>query len=105
VYNADQTNVYYSMEGSYTWAETGTKNVPIRGADSTQRLTVLLCANMEGGKVAPYLIFKGKDGDRGRVRREVLAPPAGYPVSCIYAVQAKAWMDEDKMLDWIRRVW
>jgi DDE superfamily endonuclease len=72
----------------YTLAERGTNNFPIRGAE-----------------VAPYLIFNGKDGDRGRVRREVLAPPAGYPVNCIYAVQSKVWMDKEKMLDWIRRVW
>jgi hypothetical protein len=104
VYNADQTNVFYSMESSYTYAERGAKTVAVKGADSTARLTVMLCANMEGGKVAPYLIFKGSTNQRGRISRELRAKD-GYPQELEYAVQARAWMDEAKMIDWIERVW
>jgi DDE superfamily endonuclease len=104
VYNADQTNVFYSMPSTYTLAQRGAKTVPIKGANSTSRLTVMLCANMEGGKVPPYLIFKGSVKERAPINRE-LSTKDGHPQNMEYAVQPKAWMDEAKMLDWIERVW
>jgi hypothetical protein len=59
VYNADQTNVFFPMESSYTLADRGAKMVLIKGALILSRLTVMICTNMDGGKVAPFLIFKG----------------------------------------------
>jgi DDE superfamily endonuclease len=104
VYNADQTNVFYSMPSNTTLAPRGSTTVSIRGAKSTSRLTVMLCANMEGGKVPPYLIFKGSVKDRAPINREITAK-SGHPENMEYAVQPKAWMDEAKMIDWIERVW
>jgi DDE superfamily endonuclease len=111
VYNADQTNVFFSMESNFTWAERGARTVSIKGADSSSRLTAMLCANMAGGKVDPFLIFKGsvkKSGhlikqlnrmERGEIERD------GFPLGVKYSVQPKAWMDGSKMLEWIDRVW
>ena len=67
VYNADQTNVFYSMESHYTYHTKGAKTVPIKGADSSSRLTAILCANMAGEKIPPYLVFKGSTGRSARI--------------------------------------
>jgi hypothetical protein len=40
IYNADQTNVYFSLESVYTYAEMGSKTVSVRAVDSSQRCTV-----------------------------------------------------------------
>jgi hypothetical protein len=104
IFNADQTNVYFSMETSFTLAAKGSKTVAIKGADSTARLTVMLCASMDGEKIPPYVIFKGSAKRTGRIIHE-LENKEGYPADLEYSVQPKAWMDEEKMLDWIYRVW
>lgn len=105
IYNADQTNVYYSMESNYTYAETGSRSVSIRGAESAQRCTVMLAVNASGSnKLPPYIIFKGAPGRNGRIIREVNGK-VGLPAECEYGVQAKAWMDEPQMLNWIEVVW
>jgi hypothetical protein len=49
------------MESTYTWAERGVKTVLIKGAESSSRVTAMLCTNMAGGKVDPFLIFKGSE--------------------------------------------
>jgi transposase-like protein len=37
VFNADETNVFYSMEGSYTYARRGSRTVAIKGVTSSDR--------------------------------------------------------------------
>ena len=60
VYNADQTNVHYSMENSYTYAKKGSKTVTLKGVECSSRCTVMLSTNMTGSvKLKPYIIFKG----------------------------------------------
>lgn len=49
------------------------------------------------------LIFCAKRG--GRVEKEWTRVGNTYPKGIQYAVQEKAWMDQEGMLDWIRRVW
>ena len=104
VFNADQTNVFYSMESNYTYHAKGSKSVPIKGVDSSSRLTVMLCANMVGEKIPPYLVFKGSTGRSARIVRE-LHTRVGYPNEVELAVHPRAWMDEAKVIDWIERVW
>jgi hypothetical protein len=53
VYNADQTNVYFSLESVYTYAETGSRTVSVKACDSNQCCTVMLCAKKAGEKVIP----------------------------------------------------
>jgi hypothetical protein len=103
-FNADQTNMYFSMANLYTLAERGAQTVSVKGADSTARLTVMLCASMDGGKMPAYIIYKGSTNKKGRITKE-LQGKVGYPEVMEYAVQPKAWMEEDKMIDWIDRVW
>jgi hypothetical protein len=67
VYNADQTNVYFSLESVYTYADTGSRTVSVKACDSNQGCTVVLAASATGEKVIPYIFYKGKDTKSGLV--------------------------------------
>jgi hypothetical protein len=60
VYNADQTNVYFSLESVYTYDDTGSRAVSVKACDSNQQCTVMLAASVAGEKVIPYIVYKGK---------------------------------------------
>jgi transposase-like protein len=104
VYNADETNMYFSPQPTSTYAPRGSRTVSIKGADSSSRCTVMLCASMSGTKLPPFLIFRGKNDRAGHIKRELLRKD-GYPEEMEYGVQERAWMDESLMLEWIEKVW
>jgi hypothetical protein len=105
VFNCDQTNCFYSMENTYTYASRGSRTVGLRGAESTARCTVMLGVNRSGtNKLPPYIIFKGVNNATGRIYKE-LERKENLPDDCEYGVQEKAWMDESQMLLWIKNVW
>jgi hypothetical protein len=64
----------------------------------------MLCASKTGGKLPPYIVFKGSNGRGGRIRQE-LEKRVGYPEGVELMVQPKAWFNEEIMLDWVDRVW
>jgi hypothetical protein len=76
---------------------------------SANHCAVLLAVKMSGGKLPPYIIFKGKDTIDSRVWKEFATTEArtkfGYPEEAFYAIQPKAWMDEKRFLYWTVRVW
>lgn len=79
-------------------------NLTTTGADKT-RITVALAAAADGSKLRPFVIFKGKRTDRGRILKELSkAKEKGYSDQCIYAVQDDAWMDEQEVKVWIDKV-
>jgi DDE superfamily endonuclease len=102
IYNVDQTNIYYSMESSYTLAPKGSRTVSIKGCNSNKRCSVMLGASLSGGRLPPYIVFDGKA--EGRIHRELISRK-GYPDNIQLAVQESAWFDERIMLDWIEKVW
>jgi transposase-like protein len=104
VYNADETNVYFSPQHTCTYAPRGSRTVAIKGSDSSSRCTVMLGASMAGEKLPPFLIFKGKNNRSGHIKRE-LNKKSGLPDQMEYGVQDRAWMDEILMLEWIEKVW
>lgn len=105
VYNCDQTNVPYSMESSYTYAKKGSKSISIVGAETTNRVTVMLACNLDGKrKLDPYIIFTGSDKKTGRIRRD-FNTKKDLDQNCEYGIQEKGWMDEVQMLRWIEIVW
>ncbi len=104
VYNADETNMYFSPQPTSTYAPRGSRTVSIKGADSSSRCTVMLGASMTGKKLPPFLIFRGKNERTGHIKRE-LAKRDGYPDDMEYGVQQKAWMDEALMLEWMEKIW
>jgi hypothetical protein len=57
---------------------------------------------MDGNKLPPFVIFRGKPG--GRIAREWTGNTE-YPSSSVYAVQEKAWMDKRVFLEWVEKIW
>jgi hypothetical protein len=108
--NFDETNCYFSPTVSTTLAKKGSRTVSVKKGSSSQRCTVMLGCSMSGEKFVPYIIYGGSDKDSGRIKRELAGiteenSRGGYPFQMKYAVQKKAWMDEERMLDWVERVW
>jgi hypothetical protein len=86
VNNADETNMYFSPQPTSTYAPRGSWTVSIKGADSSSRCTVMLCASMSGAKLPPFLNFRGKNDRAGHIKRELLRKE-GYPEEMEYGVQ------------------
>jgi hypothetical protein len=105
----DETNFDFDQEAGETLANRGDRTIGQAVTGSAKCCTVLLAVTMYGGKLPPYIIFKGKDTRGSRVWKEFATTEArtkfGYPEEAFYAVQPKAWMDEKHFLNWTERVW
>jgi hypothetical protein len=76
---------------------------------SSSRCTVLLGITMDGEKLPPYIIYKGKNTPQSLIKKEFKDVEArtkyGYPEVQFYTVQPKVWMDQDHIMDWVNYVW
>ena len=104
VYNVDETNVFFSQQTPFTYAQRGSRTVSVKSVNSSSRCTAMLGGSMSGKKLPPFIIFKGTNKASGHIRREV-REGVDYPEGIEYGVQEKAWMDEPLMLEWIDKVW
>jgi hypothetical protein len=93
VFNNDETNVFYSMEGKYTYTKRGSRTVGIKGAAAAGGCTVMFGTNLAGDiKLPPMVIYLGSNGRTGRVRREVESK-VGYPAEMEMGHRRKhGWM-------------
>lgn len=89
VYNADETALFYQMLPSKTHALKGDKCAG--GKNSKLRITVLLCANMDGSdRRLPFVIGKSRK------------PRCfGSYVPVRYRNNTKAWMSRDLFAEWL----
>jgi hypothetical protein len=64
---------------------------------------------MDGEKLPPFMIYKGANTTHSLIKREWKYLEArqkyGYPEGQAYTIQAKAWMDEQAMMQWVDEVW
>jgi hypothetical protein len=64
---------------------------------------------MDGEKLPPYIIYKGENTHQSQIKKKFKDVEArakyGYPEGQLYTVQAKAWMDQDRMLQWVDCMW
>lgn len=104
IVNIDETNVPFSVDSSTTYAETNSKTVGAKQANTSKRATALLGVTLSGEKLRPFLIFKAQRTERGRVRKEV-KEGIGYADDVDCDVQHNAWVDEEVFIDWIENVW
>ena len=96
IINMDQTPVFFSMSEGTTLEVEGSRAVNSRSSSgSTMRLSLALTVTASGDILTPFIVFKGKPN--GRIQREF----GTYPVGSHYACQARAWMDESVMLQWV----
>ena len=94
--NADQTTLMFDIVMNSTVSDRGVKSVPIvsTGHDK-DRFTVMLACLGDGTKLPLYVVFKWK----------TLPKNLNFPKEVIVRCQAKGWMDEPLVQDWLRTVW
>eukprot|EP00743_Colponemidia_sp_Colp-15_P000670 GILK01000746.1.p1 GENE.GILK01000746.1~~GILK01000746.1.p1 ORF type:complete len:487 (-),score=62.18 GILK01000746.1:112-1572(-) len=104
IVNMDETALYFDMVEPTTIATVGEKTIHIKGTNSEKKhLTVVLSATCDGRKLAPMIIFKGED--HGRVAKELKALQDQYSKArVVLCTQHKAWMDETRMLLYVKNV-
>ncbi|RLO03737.1 hypothetical protein DYB28_007750 [Aphanomyces astaci] len=95
VYN--ETGFYYDMPPRYIWdVRRGAANIS-SGEKHSMRMTVVLTARSNGTKLPMLLVIRGASG--GRIEtNEFPTFPAGH----VYAMQNKAWMDDDVWKTYLR---
>ena len=99
IINMDETPCPFNLPPTTTLARRNSPSVIIRRTGSgTVRATVALSVCSDGTKIRPMIIFKGRPN--GRIQRNELGH---HPASCCVhlTVQDNAWMDNDKMQEWI----
>ena len=90
--NADQTPLTFDMPSNSTVDSKGTKSVSIMTTGHEKdRFTVMLACLGDGTKLPPYVVFKRKTLPKD------LVLPRGIHVRA----QAKGWMDESLVEDWL----
>ena len=93
--NADQTPLTFDIVTNRTVSEKGVKSVPISSTGHDKDwFTVMLACLGDGTKLPPYVVFK----------RKTLPKNLNFPKEVVRC-QAKGWMDESLVQDWLRTVW
>mmetsp|Transcript_1634 Transcript_1634/g.2340 ORF Transcript_1634/g.2340 Transcript_1634/m.2340 type:complete len:140 (+) Transcript_1634:42-461(+) len=101
--NFDETNVNYDMPSKRCLSRQGMRTISIKTLSSSQQCTTMLGVTADGKKLPPFLIFKAKPN--GLVQRKELVELVGYPTGQHHTVQSNAWMDKERMLQWLDQVW
>jgi hypothetical protein len=81
-----------------------TVNITLPKLKHGGRASVNLCVGMDGYKLSPFVIMKGKPN--GRIKKKDL-PELNLRCKSevIFTFQDNAWCDEEAMLQWIEEVW
>lgn len=94
--NADQTPLTFDIVTNSTVSDRGVKSVPIVSTGHDEdRFTVMLACLSNGTELPPYVVFKWK----------TLPKNLNFPKEVVVRCQAKGWMDEQLVQDWLRTVW
>ncbi|RHY40403.1 hypothetical protein DYB38_008463, partial [Aphanomyces astaci] len=97
VYNVDETGFYYDMPPQYIWDVRGGGAKILSGEKHSMRMTVVLTAPADGTNLPMLFVIRGASG--GRIEtNEFPTFPAGH----VYAMQNKAWMDDDVWKTYLR---
>jgi hypothetical protein len=98
--NMDQTPMWYAMTPKTTIEPRGSRTVNVRTATGdSKRVTVAVTITASGHQLPSMVVFKGSP--TGTIaRREIPTLPGGL----LYRVNAKAWFNEQVMLDWVEHV-
>lgn len=100
IVNFDQTNFFLDPVVRTTLARTNSRHVPASGVNNESgfRTTVCLGVTLSGGKLPPFIVFKG--ARIGRISREF----RNFPSNIKFATHPNAWMDENLVLKYIDEV-
>ncbi|RHY83178.1 hypothetical protein DYB35_008734 [Aphanomyces astaci] len=97
VYNVDETGFHYDMPPRYIWSIRGGDAKVSSGEKHSLRMTVALTVRADGTKMPLLFVVRGQPG--GQIATNELPT---YPAGHVYAVQPKAWMDNDVWLQYLR---
>jgi len=98
VCNMDETPVYLDLVPNKVVDKRGKKTIQVRTTSSEKnRVTATLCCTAAGKMLPPFVVFKSKTM---RPLKKVNVPAGVHATT-----QVKAWMDEERMLQWIQEVW
>nr|XP_002735168.1 PREDICTED: tigger transposable element-derived protein 6-like [Saccoglossus kowalevskii] len=94
IFNADETGLFFRLMPNKTLSFKN--DVCSGGKTSKERLTVMLCANMDGSeKLKPLVIGKSKNP---RCFKNVKSLPVDYKAN------KKAWMVSDLFIEWLHKL-
>ena len=98
VCNMDETPVFLDLVPNRVVDRKGKKTITVRTtASEKNRITATLCCSASGKMLPPFVVFKGK------TKRGIRKVPVPHDVVC--TTQVEGWMDEERMLEWIQKVW
>ena len=102
--NIDETPIFFSTVPSKTIAKKGGKTIIIRTQKQEKCIvSVLLTITADGGKLAPYLIFKAKSG--GRIENELQKDEHVLNKQCYISCNENAWATDKILADWFNKIW
>ena len=94
----DETPVFLDLVPNRVVDRKGKKTITVRTtASEKNRITATLCCSASGKMLPPFVVFKGK------TKRGIRKVPVPHDVVC--TTQVKGWMDEERMLERIQKVW
>lgn len=93
--NMDEVPLTFDIPVNRTVEKTGTRTVSIRTTGNEKSsFTVVLGCQANGQKLSPMVIFKRKT-----------LPKEKFPAGVIIKANPKGWMDEEKMIEWLREIY
>ena len=96
--NMNETPLFLDSVPRKVVDKKGKKTIHVRTTGSEKnKITVTLCCSAAGTILSPFVVFKGMTM---RPLKDVTIPDG-----VVATTQKKAWMDEARMIQWIRKVW
>ena len=88
--------MFFDLQNGSTYHYVGARQVSgKKTTGAKQRATVLFCATSSGHMLPPYIIFKG----------DPPKPPGATKIGrCFVTANKTAWMTEELMFDWLKKV-
>ena len=95
--NMDETPLFLDCVPRKVIDRKGKKTIHVRTTGSQKNRITVTCCSASGKFLPPFVVFKGK----------IMRPLKNVtvPDGVVATTQQKAWMDESRMLQWIRKVW
>ena len=99
IWNMDESGFQLSHKPVAVVARKGARVVYSRTAPNRDNITVLVCANADGGTIPPMFVVKGTT----KKSLEAYDVASGYQ-GAKYSWQKKGWMEEELGVEWFRTV-
>jgi hypothetical protein len=97
--------IEFFREAGGGYAERGEHIIGCATTGSSARCTVLLGVTTDGENMPLFIIYKGANTPHSKINNEWKDAAArekfGYQEGLHYTVQAKAWMDQARMKEWV----